>query len=492
MDHLSGKSIMDIFRTKSVDELREASYRESHFRRELHGWQLVLLGIGCIVGTGIFVLTGTAAARHAGPAIAISFVVSALGCLCAALCYAEFSSMLPVTGSAYTYAYATLGEFIAWIIGWDLILEYLFGACSVAVGWSGYVTQLLSDYGVHLPTAFSQAPLDFAQDHLVTTGAVLNVPAVLIVAIVTTVLVLGIRESAGVNAVIVLIKVAVVLLFIITCAPHIQPQNWTPFIPPSTGRIGEFGWTGILAGAGVIFYAYIGFDAVTTAAQEAKTPARDVPIGVVGSLLVCTVLYVLVSLVLTGAVSYKEVNVPAPVAFAVERVGSSVAWAKTLIEFGAIVGLSSVILVLLLAQPRIFFQMALDGLLPRTFARVHRRFRTPFVTTLLTGAVTALIAGLFPVQVLSELVSIGTLLAFTIVCISVIILRRTRPDLERRFRVPWNPVVPALGVAICLAQMIFLPVATWTRLAVWLVIGLIIYFAYGRRHSVLNQERLSR
>src|SRR6266481_2977141 len=377
MDRPGGKGIMDIFRTKSVDELREESYRESHFRRELHGWQLILLGIGCIVGTGIFVLTGTAAARHAGPAIAISFVVSALGCLCAALCYAEFSSMLPVTGSAYTYAYATLGEFIAWIIGWDLILEYLFGACSVAVGWSGYVTQLLSDYGVHLPTAFSQAPLDFAQDHLVTTGAVLNVPAVLIVATVTTVLVLGIRESAGANAVVVLIKVAVVLLFIITCAPHIQPQNWTPFIPPNTG-------------------------------------------------------------------------------------------------------LSSVIRVLLLAQPRIFFQMALDGLLPRTFARVHPRFRTPFVTTLLTGAVTALIAGLFPVQVLGELVSIGTLLAFTIVCISVIVLRRTRPDLERRFRVPWNPVVPALGVAICLAQMIFLPAATWTRLAVWLVIGLIIYFAYGR------------
>jgi basic amino acid/polyamine antiporter, APA family len=285
---------MDIFRTKSVDELREASYRESHFRRELHGWQLILLGIGCIIGTGIFVLTGTAAARHAGPAIAISFAISALGCLCAALCYAEFSSMLPVTGSAYTYAYATLGEFVAWIIGWDLILEYLFGACSVAVGWSGYVSQLLSDFGVHLPNAFSQAPLDFTQDHLVTTGAVLNIPAVLIVAIVTTVLVLGIRESAGANAVIVLIKIGVVLLFIITCAPHIQPQNWTPFIPPNTGRVGEFGWTGILAGAGVIFYAYIGFDAVTTAAQEAKTPARDVPIGVVGSLLICTVLYVVV------------------------------------------------------------------------------------------------------------------------------------------------------------------------------------------------------
>jgi APA family basic amino acid/polyamine antiporter len=394
--------------------------------------------------------------------------------------------MLPVTGSAYTYAYASMGEFVAWIIGWDLILEYLFGASTVAVGWSGYVSQLLSDYGIHLPAAFSHAPLDFAQNHLITTGAFLNVPAVLIVAIVTTVLVIGIRESAGTNAVIVFIKVAVVLLFIITCAPHIQVQNWTPFIPPSTGRVGEFGWTGILAGAGVIFYAFIGFDAVTTAAQEAKTPARDVPIGVVGSLIICTILYVLVSLVLTGVVNYKDLNVPAPVAFAVEQVGPAVAWTKTFIELGAIAGLSSVILVLLLAQPRIFYQMALDGLLPRTFARVHSRFRTPFVTTLVTGGITAVIAGLFPVTVLGELVSIGTLLAFTIVSVSVIILRYTRPNLERRFRTPWNPFVPALGVVICFAQMIFLPIATWTRLAVWLVIGLIIYFTYGRKHSVLN------
>jgi APA family basic amino acid/polyamine antiporter len=482
---------MDLFRTKSADELREASFQESHYRRDLHGWQLVLLGIGCIIGTGIFVLTGTAAAQHAGPAIAISFVVSAAGCLCAALCYAEFSSMIPVSGSAYTYAYATVGELVAWIIGWDLILEYLFGASTVAVGWSGYVSQFFSDFGIHLPTAFSHAPFDFAGDHLVTTGAILNIPAVFIVAIVTTVLVLGIRESAGANAVIVFIKVAVVLLFIITCAPHIQLQNWTPFIPPNTGQAGEFGWTGILAGAGVIFYAYIGFDAVTTAAQEAKTPARDVPLGVVGSLLICTVLYVLVSLVLTGVVSYQELNVPAPVAFAVEKVGPAVAWTKPFIELGAIAGLSSVILVLLLAQPRIFHRMALDGLLPKIFSRVHPHFRTPFVTTLVTGTVTALIAGLFPVKVLGELVSIGTLLAFTIVCVSVIVLRRTRPDLERRFRTPWNPWVPALGVVICLAQMIFLPAATWTRLAVWLVIGLIIYFAYGRRHSLLNSENQS-
>jgi basic amino acid/polyamine antiporter, APA family len=476
---------MQIFRTKSPDKLREASLQESHFRRELHGWQLILLGIGCIVGAGIFVVTGTAAATHAGPAIALSFVISALGCLCSALCYAEFSSMIPVTGSAYTYAYATVGEFVAWIIGWDLILEYLFGASTVAVGWSAYVSQLLSDFGIHLPVAFSHSPFDFLEDHLITTGAILNVPAVLIVAIVTTVLVLGIRESARVNAAIVFFKVAVILLFVIVCAPHIQVQNWVPFIPPSTGRIGEFGWTGVLAGAGIIFFAYIGFDAVTTAAQEAKTPERDVPIGVVGSLLICTVLYVLVSLVLTGVVNYKELNVPAPVAFAVEQAGPTVAWTKPFIELAAVAGLSSVILVLLLAQPRIFHRMALDGLLPKTFSRVHPDFRTPHITTVVTGTMTAIIAGLFPIRVLGELVSIGTLLAFTIVCVSVIILRRTRPDLERRFRTPGSPVVPALGVVICLAQMIFLPVATWTRLLVWLVIGLVIYFTYGRRHSVL-------
>src|ERR1700716_679940 len=318
---------MGLWTKKSIAVLQAEAAGESEghtLRRALGALNLTTLGIGAIIGAGIFVLTGTAAAKYAGPAIVLSFIVSGLGCLFAGLCYAEFASMIPIAGSAYTYAYATMGEFIAWIIGWDLILEYLFGASTVAVGWSGYVSQLLSDYGIHLPTAFSQAPLDFAQNHLVTTGAVLNVPAVLIVAIVTTVLVIGIRESAGTNAVIVVIKVAAVLLFIITCAPHIQPQNWTPFIPPNTGRVGEFGWTGILAGAGVIFYAYIGFDAVTTAAQEAKTPARDVPIGVVGSLLICTVLYVLVSLVLTGVVNYKELNVPAPVAYAVERVGPGV------------------------------------------------------------------------------------------------------------------------------------------------------------------------
>jgi basic amino acid/polyamine antiporter, APA family len=480
--------MLDIFRTKSVDELRQTSNQETPFRRELQAWQLTLLGVGCIVGAGIFVLTGTAAAVYAGPAIALSFVISALGCLCAALCYAELASMLPVAGSAYTYAYATMGEFIAWIIGWDLLLEYVFGGCTVAVGWSAYFSKLLGDLGIRIPTVLSQAPLDFAHDHLVMTGAILDVPAVLLVLIVTAVLVSGIRQAAAVNTVIVFIKVAIILLFIMTCSPHIQVQNWTPFIPPNTGKVGEFGWTGIVAGAGVMFYAYLGFDALTTAAQETKTPARDVPISVIGSLLICMILYVLVSLVLTGVVNYKQLNVSAPVVFAIERVGPAVSWTKTFIELGAVAGLSSGVLVALLAQPRILYQMAQDGLLPRIFAQVHPRFRTPSLTTLVTGAVTAVMSALFPLKLVVALVSIGALLAFTIVCLSIIILRQTRPDLERTFRVPGNPVVPALGAVICLAQMIFLPVATWLRLGVWLIIGLIIYFSYGRRHSALNRE----
>jgi basic amino acid/polyamine antiporter, APA family len=482
---------MNIFRKRTVDELCETSFRETPFQRELHAWQLILLGVGCIVGAGIFVLTGTAAALYAGPAIAISFVISALGCLCTALCYAEFASMLPVAGSAYAYAYAALGEFVAWIIGWDLLLEYLFGGCTVAVGWSAYFSRLLGDWGIHIPTALSHAPLEFTQDHLVMTGTVLDVPAVLIVVIVAAVLVVGIRLSAAVNSVIVFIKVAIILLFIVACSPHIQLHNWTPFIPPNTGKVGEFGWTGIFAGAGVMFYAYLGFDALTTAAQETKTPARDVPIGVIGSLLICAVLYVLVSLVLTGVVNYKELNVSAPVVFAVESVGSAVSWTKPLIEFGAVAGLSSGLLVVLLAQPRILYQMAQDGLLPRVFAQVHSRFQTPWLNTLLTAALTTAISGLFPLKLLGELVSIGALLAFTIVCVSIIILRRTRPDLRRGFRVPWNPVVPGLGALVCLAQMVFLPVATWLRLGVWLVIGLVIYFSYGHKHSALNREEPS-
>ncbi|HEY0790149.1 MAG TPA: amino acid permease [Chthoniobacterales bacterium] len=479
---------MDLLRTKPTEGLVEESEEKHGFRRALNGFHLILLGIGAIVGTGIFVLTGTAAAQHAGPAIAVSFIISGLGCLCAGLCYAEFASMLPVSGSAYTYAYATVGELIAWIIGWDLILEYLFGAATVAAGWSGYATALLGDFSIKLPAALCHAPLDFVNGRMALTGAFLNLPAMLVIAVITVVLVFGIRESVQVNNAVVIAKLLVVAAFLVVCFPHIRTENWAPFLPPSQGQVGVFGWTGVLAGAGVIFYAYIGFDAVTTAAQEVKRPQRDIPIGILGSLAICTVLYVLVSLVLTGVVNYRELNVPAPVAFAVERIGPSVAWIKPFIELGALAGLSSVILVLLMGQPRIFHRMAMDGLLPPVFSKVHPRFRTPFVTTIVTGSVTAVFAGLLPIKVLSELVSIGTLLAFVIVSVSIIILRRTRPELERHFRTPWVPFVPACGAVICVAQMVFLPWETWLRLLIWLALGLIIYFGYSRTHSVLHRK----
>jgi basic amino acid/polyamine antiporter, APA family len=472
---------MDLFRVKPIDEKLEGN----PLRPELGGLQLVLLGIGAIVGTGIFVITGTAAAEHAGPAIVLSFILSAIGCLCAGLSYAELASMIPLSGSAYTYAYSTIGELMAWLIGWDLILEYLVGSATVAVGWSGYVISFLSDIGIHFPAALCNAPIGYKGGSWLLTGAILNVPAVFIVLAVTAILILGIRESSGTNAVIVAIKLAVIVLFIVFCFPHVQPHNWVPFIPPSTG-VGQFGWTGIMAGAGVIFYAYIGFDAVTTAAQETKRPERDLPVGILGSLIICTILYVLVSLVLTGVVNYKQLDVSAPVAYAIQQIGPSVAWLRPLVELGAIAGITSVILVLLLGQPRIFYRMAVDGLLPDVFSRVHPRFRTPHVTTGLTGIISATLAGLFPIGVLSELVSIGTLLAFVIVCISVIVLRRKRPDVPRLFRAPLVPWLPILGAIICFAQMVFLPVGTWVRLVVWLVIGLIIYFSYSHRKSRLN------
>jgi APA family basic amino acid/polyamine antiporter len=472
---------MDLLRVKPVEPVTK---EENPLRPVLGGLELTLLGIGCIVGTGIFVITGTAAAQHAGPAIVLSFIISAIGCLCAGFCYAELASMIPLCGSAYTYAYSTIGEIFAWIIGWDLILEYLVGSATVAVGWSGYVVSFLSDIGIHFPSALSNAPLLF-KGGWVASGAILNLPAVLVVLAVTVLLVVGIRESSAVNAVIVAIKVVIILLFVAFCFPYVHAENWVPFIPPSTG-FGQFGWTGIMAGAGVIFYAYIGFDAVTTAAQETKKPQRDLPIGILGSLLICTVLYVLVSLVLTGVVNYKQLDVPAPVAFAIQQVGPSVAWLRPLVELGAIAGITSVILVLLLGQPRIFYRMAVDGLLPGVFTKVHPTFKTPHVTTIVTGIVAATLAGLFPIGVLSELVSIGTLLAFVIVCISVMVLRKTRPDVPRLFKTPLVPLVPIIGAVLCFAQMVFLPVSTWIRLVIWLVIGLAIYFGYGYKKSRLN------
>ena len=467
-----------LFATKSLQKLiSDGDAGEHGLKRTLTRTHLIALGIGAIIGTGIFVLTGTAAANHAGPGLVISFIISALGCGFAGLCYAEFASMIPIAGSAYTYSYATLGEFVAWIIGWDLILEYLFGAATVAVGWSGYVTSFLGDFGINIPSSIADAPLKYSeQGGWELTGAIINFPAVFIIVVMTALLVVGIKESARFNNFIVIAKIIVILLFIGFGLSYIDSANYTPFIPENTGDFGKFGWSGIFAGAGVIFFAYIGFDAVSTAAQEAVNPQKDMPAGILVSLIVCTILYIVVSLVLTGIVNYKELNVPAPIALAISKSGNNLMWLSKPIKIGAIAGLSSVVLVMLMSQPRIFYTMAKDGLLPKKFAVVHSKFKTPYLTTILTGAVAAIVAGLFPIGILGELVSIGTLLAFVIVCAGIIILRKTRPDIERPFKTPLVPLVPILGILICLSQMIALPVDTWLRLIIWMAIGVIIYF----------------
>lgn len=482
--------MLRLFARKPLSLLfQEAEANEHGLRRNLTAWNLVLLGIGCIIGAGIFVLTGSVAANYAGPALVISFVLSALGCAFAGLCYAEFASMIPISGSAYTYGYATMGELVAWIIGWDLILEYLFGAATVAVGWSGYVVSFLGDMGLHLPAAIAGAPLGY--DHAngwYATGALINFPAVFIVTIITTVLVLGIRESAKLNDWIVLIKVAVILLFVGFGLSYVDTANWTPFIPENTGTWGHFGWSGILTGAGVIFFAYIGFDAVSTTAQEAINPRRDLPIGILVSLAVCTVLYIAVTLTLTGMVPYEQLNVPAPIAVAIDRTDNALSWLAPVIKLGAIAGLTSVVLVLILGQSRVFFSMAADGLLWPAFSKVHPRFKTPYVTTIVTGVVCALMAGVFPIGILGEMVSIGTLLAFIIVCFGIILLRKREPNAPRAFRTPWVPFVPFMGMLVCFVQMASLPLGTWTRLIGWMVIGLAIYFLYGRYHSKVQKN----
>jgi APA family basic amino acid/polyamine antiporter len=476
-----------LFRKKDIAAiLEEASRTNSGLKRNLSAANLVTLGIGAIVGAGIFVITGQAAADYAGPALTISFIISAVVCVLAGLCYSEFAAMIPVSGSVYSYSYATMGELLAWFIGWTLILEYLFACSAVSVGWSGYMISLLESWGITLPGQISQSTFCYENGQWGLTGSFFNLPAVFIVAVVWALLMGGIKQSAFINNIIVVIKVCVILLFIGFGLSYIDTSNWTPYIPENTGQYGHYGWSGILRGAGIVFFAFLGFDALSTAAQETRNPQKDMPRGILVSLLVCALLYVGVTAVLTGIVKYDQLSVPAPIALAIDRTGEGLAWLSPLIKLGAIAGLSSVILVMTLGQSRIYFAIARDGLLPPVLSRVNSQTGVPQNATILSSVLTGVIAGLFPLQVLNELVSIGTLLAFSIVCISVVILRKTRPELNRPFKTPFSPVLPLLGAAICLVQMVFLPWAAWVRLTGWTLIGFVIYFFYGFRHSRLK------
>ena len=503
-----------LFVTKPIQELLDDAADTKHgFRKTLTATNLTTLGIGAIIGAGIFVLTGQAAAQYAGPAIVLSFIISGLACAFAGLCYAEFASMIPISGSAYTYAYTTMGEFLAWIIGWDLILEYLFAASTVSVGWSGYVVSFLKDFGIHIPVQFTSATgtrlielpdtgwtqitneilrllasKGIDPSSLAHTTAIVNLPAMFIIAAITLLLVIGIKESANFNNVMVITKVGVIILFVVIGFYFVKSVNWHPFIPKNTGEWGHFGWSGILRGAGVIFFAYIGFDAVSTAAQEAKNPQKHMPVGILGSLGVSTVLYILVAIVLTGIVAYPLLLVSDPVAVGVNAMGEKLFWLRPIVKIAAIAGLSSVILVMLLGQPRIFYTMSKDGLLPPIFSKVHPKFKTPYLSTILTGSVALILAGILPISILGELVSIGTLLAFTIVCVAVIFLRKSKPDIPRPFKTPFVPLIPLLGAGFCLLQMFSLPWDTWLRLIIWMAIGFIIYFTYGVRKSKLRNR----
>jgi APA family basic amino acid/polyamine antiporter len=467
---MSSNKSSNIWRVKPIELImKQSDEHEQGLKRTLTALNITLLGIGAIIGTGIFVLTGVAAAEYAGPGLILSFIVAGIVAGLAAICYAEFASTVPIAGSAYTYSYATLGELIAWIIGWDLILEYAVGAAAVSIGWSGYIVDLLkSALGIALPAALTASPF---------AGGIINLPAVLIILLITALLILGTSESAKVNNVIVFIKLAVVVFFLIAGFGHVNPANWTPFLPFGTG--------GILRGASIIFFAYIGFDQISTSAEEARNPAKDLPLGIFLSLAICTVLYILVTAVLTGVVSYTQLNVASPVSHALILLGMNTA--GSIISVGAICGLTTVLIVLLYGQSRIFFSMARDNLLPGFFSRIHARFRTPYLSSLLVGVVVAVVAGLTPIDVVAELTNIGTLTAFVLVSAAVLILRRTQPQLRRGYRVPFVPLIPLLSIVASVVLIVSLPLVTILRFIIWLVVGLIIYFLYSRHHSRLEQ-----
>jgi APA family basic amino acid/polyamine antiporter len=490
--------LKQLFTRKPISLIKKEMAGHGRLRRILGAKELIMLGIGCIIGTGIFVLTGIAAHDKTGPAIILSYTFAGTACIFAALCYAEFASMVPVAGSAYTYAYATLGELCAWIIGWDLILEYTVASSTVAHGWSHYFQDFLSVFHLKIPHIFSNAPFDqLASGKFISTGTWFDLPAVVIALLITIIMVKGIKESAQFNNVMVLIKVSVVLFVIVVGAFYVDPKNWIPFAPYGFGGLSIFGHdlitglhvtvshpVGMLAGAGMVFFAYIGFDAVSTQAEEAKNPGRDVPIGIIASLIICTLLYIAVSAVLTGMVPYGQIDINAPVSNAFAQVG--LPWAQFLVSLAAIAGITSVLLVLMLSQPRILLAMARDGLLPKNFfAAVHKTFKTPWKSSILTGLMVALMGGFLPLRILAELVNIGTLLAFVIVCSAVLIMRVIDPKTHRPFKVPFYPFTPLLGIGMCLLLMCALPPENWIRLVIWLAVGLVIYFAYGRRHSVM-------
>ncbi len=477
----SNFNFMNLLAKKPLDRLLAEAEGEQGkgLKRSLSATSLVALGIGAIIGAGIFTLTGVAAATHAGPALVYSFILAAVGCAFAGICYSEFSTMIPIAGSAYTYAYATMGELVAWVIGWTLVLEYAVGAATVAVSWSTTIASMLEDFGVTIPHALLASPFD------AVPGAV-NLVAILIVTAISCVLMIGVSESARLNAVIVFVKVAVVITFIVVGYYYIDRANYTPFVPPNTtGEFGAFGWSGILAAAGQMFFAYIGFDAVSTAAQEAKNPKRDMPIGIIGSLAICTVLYILYSMVLTGVVNYKELNVAAPLAVAVDHM-KGLPWIGKVMKLGSLLGLTSVILVMLLGQSRVFYSMSRDGLLPKLFSDIHPRFRTPWRSNVILMIFVSAGAAFTPIAQLGNLTSIGTLFAFVLVCIGIIIMRRTDPDLPRPFRTPLVPLVPILGVVVNVAMMYGLGRLTWTAFLIWMGIGLGVYFGYSRFRSHLT------